>query len=235
MSLNNADHYKRIASMDKLQKKINYQFKDINLLKQALTHRSVGKVNNERLEFLGDSILGVVIAHELYQRFPNIGEGKLSRFKSHIVRGQTLGLIATDIELSDLLILGAGELKSGGHNRKSIQADAVEAILGAIFLESGFEVVNSVILDLFKRYLDDINPNDTLKDFKTQLQEKLQKFKQMLPEYTLIKTTGKDHNALFTVRCLLQEQKIQVEQEAKSIKRAEQMCAESLLEKLKKS
>lgn len=220
--------------MDKLQKKINYQFKDISLLKQALTHRSVGKNNNERLEFLGDSILDVVIARELYHRFADIGEGKLSRFKSYVVRGQTLGLIAIDIELSDLLILGSGELKSGGHNRKSIQADAVEAILGAIFLESGFEAVNTVILDLFKKYLDDINANDTLKDFKTQLQEKLQKFKQTLPEYTLIKTTGKDHNALFTIRCLLQEQKIQVEQEAKSIKKAEQMCAEILLKKLKK-
>ncbi|BAS67788.1 ribonuclease III [Bathymodiolus septemdierum thioautotrophic gill symbiont] len=218
--------------MDKLQKKINYQFKDINLLKQALTHRSVGKNNNERLEFLGDSILGVVVARELYQRFSGIGEGKLSRFKSYVVRGQTLGLIAAELKLSNLLILGSGELKSGGHNRKSIQADAVEAILGAIFLEAGYKTVSEVILDLFKVYLDDINPNDTLKDFKTKLQERLQKFRQTLPQYTLVKTTGKDHNALFTVRCLLQDQKIQVEQEAKSIKRAEQMCAEILLEKL---
>ncbi|RUA07137.1 MAG: ribonuclease III [Gammaproteobacteria bacterium] len=218
--------------MDKLQKKINYQFKDINLLKQALTHRSVGKNNNERLEFLGDSILGVVVARELYQRFSGIGEGKLSRFKSYVVRGQTLGLIAAELKLSNLLILGSGELKSGGHNRKSIQADAVEAILGAIFLEAGYKTVSEVILDLFKVYLDDINPNDNLKDFKTKLQERLQKFRQTLPQYTLVKTIGKDHNALFTVRCLLQDQKIQVEQEAKSIKRAEQMCAEILLEKL---
>ncbi|SHA24535.1 Ribonuclease III [Bathymodiolus thermophilus thioautotrophic gill symbiont] len=220
--------------MDKLQKKINYQFKDVDLLKQALTHRSVGKSNNERLEFLGDSILGVVVARELYKRFPHIAEGRLSRFKSYVVRGQTLGLVALDIKLSSLLILGSGELKSGGHNRKSIQADAVEAILGAIFLEAGFNAVNTVILDLFKKYINEINPNDTLKDFKTQLQERLQKFKQTLPQYELIKTTGKDHNALFTVRCLLQDQAIQVEQEAKSIKRAEQMCAEILLDKLKK-
>ncbi|AYQ56655.1 Ribonuclease III (EC [Bathymodiolus thermophilus thioautotrophic gill symbiont] len=220
--------------MDKLQKKINYQFKDVDLLKQALTHRSVGKSNNERLEFLGDSILGVVVARELYKRFPHIAEGRLSRFKSYVVRGQTLGLVALDIKLSSLLILGSGELKSGGHNRKSIQADAVEAILGAIFLEAGFDAVNTVILDLFKKYINEINPNDTLKDFKTQLQERLQKFKQTLPQYELIKTTGKDHNALFTVRCLLQDQAIQVEQEAKSIKRAEQMCAEILLDKLKK-
>ncbi|CAC9434027.1 Ribonuclease III [Bathymodiolus heckerae thiotrophic gill symbiont] len=219
--------------MNKLQKKINYQFKDIALLKQALTHRSVGRTNNERLEFLGDSILGAVVSCELYKRFPHIAEGKLSRFKSYVVRGQTLALIAAEIELSNLLILGPGELKSGGHNRKSIQADAVEAILGAIFLEAGFETVNVVILDLFKEYLDSINPNDALKDFKTQLQERLQKFGQSLPEYELTKTTGKNHNALFTLKCFLPDQAVQVEQEAKSIKRAEQMCAEILLEKLK--
>ncbi|KAA0445280.1 MAG: ribonuclease III [Candidatus Thioglobus sp.] len=219
--------------MDKLHKKINYQFKDLNLLKQALTHRSVGKINNERLEFLGDSILGAVVARELYIRFPNIGEGRLSRFKSYIVRGHTLGLVAVDIGLADLLILGEGELKSGGHNRKSIQADAIEAILGAIFLESGLDAVNGVILTLFKKYIDELNPTDILKDFKTQLQEKLQKFNQTLPQYQLIKTTGKDHNASFTVRCLLTDQKLQVEQEAKNIKRAEQMCAEVLLGRLK--
>ncbi|SMM97967.1 Ribonuclease III [uncultured Candidatus Thioglobus sp.] len=219
--------------MDKLQKLINYQFKDITLLKQALTHRSVGKNNNERLEFLGDSVLGAVVSRELYRRFPGIAEGKLSRFKSYVVRGQTLSLIAADLKLSNLLVLGSGELKSGGHNRKSIQADAVEAILGAIFLESGFDTVNTVILNLFKEYIEGINPNDTLKDFKTQLQEHLQKFGQMLPQYQLIKTTGKDHNAKFTVSCLLKDQSIQVQQQAKSIKMAEQMCAEILLQRLK--
>ncbi|SMN11883.1 Ribonuclease III [uncultured Candidatus Thioglobus sp.] len=220
--------------MDKLQKLINYQFKDITLLKQALTHRSVGKNNNERLEFLGDSVLGAVVSRELYRRFPEIAEGKLSRFKSYVVRGQTLSLIAADLELSNLLVLGSGELKSGGYNRKSIQADAVEAILGAIFLESDFDTVNTVILELFKEYIEAINPNDTLKDFKTQLQERLQKFGQTLPQYELIKTTGKDHNAKFTVSCLLKDQSIQVQQQAKNIKRAEQMCAEILLERLKK-
>ncbi|SMM99091.1 Ribonuclease III [uncultured Candidatus Thioglobus sp.] len=219
--------------MDKLQKLINYQFKDIALLKQALTHRSVGKNNNERLEFLGDSVLGAVVSRELYRRFPGIAEGKLSRFKSYVVRGQTLSLIAADLKLSNLLVLGSGELKSGGHNRKSIQADAVEAILGAIFLESGFDTVNTVILNLFKEYIEGINPNDTLKDFKTQLQEHLQKFGQTLPQYQLIKTMGKDHNAKFTVSCLLKEQSIQVQQQAKSIKMAEQMCAEILLQRLK--
>lgn len=219
--------------MEKLQRKINYQFKDISLLKRALTHRSMGMGNNERLEFLGDSILGAAIARELYYRFPGIAEGKLSRFKSHVVKGQTLALIATKLELSSLLILGSGELKSGGQNRKSIQSDAVEAILGAIFLESGFDVVSAIILNLFKEYIDGINPNDTLKDFKSQLQERLQKFGKTLPQYELINTTGRDHNAKFTVNCFLKDQAIQVQQEAKSIKQAEQMCAEVLLHKLR--
>ncbi|HCX13202.1 MAG TPA: ribonuclease III, partial [Gammaproteobacteria bacterium] len=114
--------------MNKLQQKINYQFKDAALLKLALTHRSMGSNNNERLEFLGDSILGVVISRELYKRFDHVDEGKLSRLRSHLVRGQTLAQLAGKLELSDILILGSGELKSGGFKRESIQADAVEAI-----------------------------------------------------------------------------------------------------------
>jgi ribonuclease-3 len=218
--------------MDKLQQKINYQFKDIALLKLALTHRSMGKNNNERLEFLGDSILGVVISRELYKRFDHVDEGKLSRLRSHLVRGQTLAQLAGELELSDILILGPGELKSGGFRRESIQADAVEAIFGAVLLDSGFETVNRVILDLYHDLLDGINPNDSLKDPKTQLQEYLQKRGNALPRYELVKTVGKDHNAVFTVNCSLQDQAMQVEQAAKSIKRAEQLCAQILLDKL---
>ena len=218
--------------MDKLQQKINYQFKDIALLKLALTHRSMGKNNNERLEFLGDSILGVVISRELYKRFDHVDEGKLSRLRSHLVRGQTLAQLARELELSDILILGPGELKSGGFRRESIQADAVEAIFGSVLLDSGFETVNRVILDLYHDLLDGINPNDSLKDPKTQLQEYLQKRSNILPKYELVKTVGKDHNAVFTVNCSLQDQAMQVEQAAKSIKRAEQLCAQILLDKL---
>ena len=218
--------------MDKLQQKINYQFKDIALLKLALTHRSMGKNNNERLEFLGDSILGVVISRELYKRFDHVDEGKLSRLRSHLVRGQTLAQLAGELELSDILILGPGELKSGGFRRESIQADAVEAIFGAVLLDSGFETINTVILDLYCDLLDGINPNDSLKDPKTQLQEYLQKRGNVLPRYELVKTVGKDHNAVFTVNCSLQDQAMQVEQAAKSIKRAEQLCAQILLDKL---
>jgi ribonuclease-3 len=218
--------------MDKLQQKINYQFKDAALLKLALTHRSVGKNNNERLEFLGDSILGVVISRELYKRFDHVDEGKLSRLRSHLVRGQTLAQLAGKLELSDILILGSGELKSGGFKRESIQADAVEAIFGAVLLDSDFETVNTVILDLYRDLLDDINPNDSLKDPKTKLQEYLQKRSNTLPKYELVKTVGKDHNAVFTVNCSLQDQALQIEQSAKSIKRAEQLCAQILLDKL---
>lgn len=221
--------------MEKLEKKLGYQFNDVALLKQALSHRSVGKLNNERLEFLGDSVLGVVISRELYERFPNIDEGKLSRLRSHLVRGQTLAQLAQNLDLSDAVILGQGELKSGGHRRESIQADAVEAIIGAIFLDSDFETVRNVVLELYKNRLDKVNPQDSLKDAKTQLQELLQKKGSKLPKYTLIDTVGKDHNAVFSVNCTLVDEKIQVQQSAKSIKRAEQYCAQLLLDKLQVS
>ena len=137
------------ACMDKLQKNISYQFNNLELLKQALTHRSASKKNNERLEFLGDSILGCVISSELYQRYPLINEGQLSRLRSYLVKGQTLAKIAKLINLSETLVLGQSELKSGGFQRKSIQADAFEAILGAIFLDSDYLTVRSVILKLY--------------------------------------------------------------------------------------
>ncbi len=218
--------------MQKLQQKINYQFKDAGLLKLALTHRSIGSRNNERLEFLGDSVLGVVISRELYQRFEGIDEGKLSRLRSSLVRGKTLAELGKSLELSSCLILGSGELKSGGFRRESIQADCVEAIFGAILLDSDFDTTSRVILDLYQTLLADINLKDSLKDPKTQLQEHLQKYRSALPQYELIATKGKDHNAIFTVSCVLQDPKIQTTQNAKSIKRAEQVCAQILLDKL---
>jgi len=218
--------------MERLQNNIDYSFNNIDLLRQALTHRSVGKQNNERLEFLGDSVLGSIISRELYQRFPSIDEGQLSRLRSHMVRGQTLAKLAKQINLSEQLILGQGELKSGGFRRESIQADAFEAVLGAIFLDSDYFTVNKVILKLYKELLDEANPDDSHKDFKTQLQEALQKRGSDLPQYDLIKTSGKDHNAVFYVRCSLTNENIKVEKSSKSIKRAEQACAEVILEKL---
>ena len=215
--------------MEKLQKNINYHFSDAALLKQALTHRSVNKNNNERLEFLGDSILGCVISHELYHRFPLVDEGQLSRLRSSLVRGQTLAKLAKNLNLSETLVLGQGELKSGGFRRESIQADAFEAILGAIFLDSDYLTVSAVILKLYDELLNEASPDDSLKDFKTQLQELLQKKGHSLPIYELIKTKGQDHNAVFYVSCHIKEFNLSVEENAKSIKRAEQACAESIL------
>ena len=215
--------------MEKLQKNIDYHFSDAALLKQALTHRSVNNNNNERLEFLGDSILGCVISHELYLRFPLVDEGQLSRLRSSLVRGQTLAKLAKTLNLSENLVLGQGELKSGGFRRESIQADAFEAILGAIFLDSDYLTVSAVILKLYEELLNDASPDDSLKDFKTQLQELLQKKGRSLPMYELIKTKGQDHNAVFYVSCHIKEFNLTVEENAKSIKRAEQACAESIL------
>ena len=215
--------------MEKLQKNINYHFSDVALLKQALTHRSVNKNNNERLEFLGDSILGCVISHELYHRFPLVDEGQLSRLRSSLVRGQTLAKLAKTLNLSETLLLGQGELKSGGFRRESIQADAFEAMLGAIFLDSDYVTVSDVILKLYEELLNDASPDDSLKDFKTLLQELLQKKGHSLPMYELIKTKGQDHNAVFYVSCHIKEFNLSVEENAKSIKRAEQACAESIL------
>jgi len=218
--------------MEKLQKNFSYEFNDISLLKQALTHRSVSKNNNERLEFLGDSVLGCVISEELYIRYPLIDEGQLSRLRSHLVRGQTLANLAKTLNISESLTLGQGELKSGGFRRESILADAFEAILGAIFLDSDYLIVKRIILELFDDLLNQAKPEDSLKDFKTQLQELLQKKGYSLPSYELIQTKGKDHSAIFYVSCTVTELNLKSEKNAKSIKKAEQACAQSILEEI---
>ena len=219
--------------MKKLQKNISYQFSDIELLSKALTHRSVSKQNNERLEFLGDSVLGSIISEELYSRHSNIDEGQLSRLRSHLVRGNTLANLAKKLNISENLKLGQGELKSGGFRRESILADTFEAILGAIFLDSDYLTVKKVVLNLFSDLLNEARSEDSLKDFKTQLQELLQKKGYDLPKYELLQTKGKDHNAVFYVSCHVEALKIKVEKNAKSIKRAEQACAQSILEEIK--
>ena len=219
--------------MKKLQKNISYQFSDIELLSKALTHRSVSKQNNERLEFLGDSVLGSIISEELYSRHSNIDEGQLSRLRSHLVRGNTLANLAKKLDISENLRLGQGELKSGGFRRESILADTFEAILGAIFLDSDYLTVKKVVLNLFSDLLNEVKSEESLKDFKTQLQEMLQKKGYDLPKYELLQTKGKDHNAVFYVSCHVQALKIKVEKNAKSIKRAEQACAQSILEEIK--
>ena len=218
--------------MKKLQKNLGYQFSDISLLQKALTHRSVSKNNNERLEFLGDSVLGCIISEELYRLHSDIDEGQLSRLRSHLVRGKTLAYLAKKLNISENLTLGQGELKSGGFRRESILADAFEAILGAIFLDSDYLTVKKITLALFSDLINEVKPEDLLKDFKTQLQEMLQKKGFSLPKYELLNTKGKDHNAVFYVSCHIEELKIMVEKNAKSIKRAEQACAQLILEEI---
>ncbi len=215
--------------MNKLEKKITYKFTNIELLKQALTHKSNNIDNNERLEFLGDSVLNLVIAKYVYNKFTSINEGQLTRLRSSLVKGETLCIIANELNLGDVLILGKGELKTGGASRCSILEDALEALFGAILLDSNFEVTEKVILYVYENRLKNINPN-VVKDYKTKLQEYLQKYKLSLPKYSLISTVGDDNNALHTVLCQLDMPKIKIQKTANSIKYAEQDCAKSLLQ-----
>ena len=219
--------------MEKLQKNIFYQFNDIDLLKQALTHRSLIN-NNERLEFLGDSLLSCIISYELYHRFPLVDEGRLTRIRSRLVRGQTQAELAKKLNLSEFLLLDTNELKSGYYGRESIQSDAFEAILGAIFLDSDYLTVSTVVLKIYDDLLNDINPEDSLKNYKTQLQELLQKKGYSLPKYEVIETkdTTAELDAVSYVSCHIKEYNLTVEKKAESIKRAEQACAESLIGRL---
>lgn len=217
--------------MQQLQQKIHYYFNDTALLKQALTHKSANKNNNERLEFLGDSILGASIARQLYHKFPKTNEGVLTRIRSQLVRGQTLCELGNELDISPKLILGKGMLKTGGASQCSVLEDVMEAIFGAIWLDSDYQTCEQVILKLYQSRLKKLS-KEAIKDPKTQLQEYLQANKQGLPVYELTKTTGKDHCAVFTVTTTLVEAKIQISQQANSIKNAQQACAKFLLDKL---
>ncbi|WP_199609573.1 ribonuclease III [Flocculibacter collagenilyticus] len=216
-----------------LFKKIGYEFKDVSLLELAMTHRSCKGEHNERLEYLGDSILSFAIAHELYKRFPKHDEGDLSRMRATLVRGTTLSEIALSFGLGEYLRLGPGELKSGGFRRASILADAVEAIIGAVFLDSDIETCKNLVLSWYGQRLDTIQPGSSQKDHKTQLQEYLQGRKLPLPVYTVIKTTGQAHNQEFTVECEIDGMR-PISAKGTSRKKAEQAAAESAMEKLKK-
>lgn len=180
---------------------LGHEFNDESLVDLALTHRSIGAQNNERLEFLGDSILGFAIGEALYQKFPDIKEGQLSQMRSQLVKGKTLAEIAREFELGDYLKLGQGELKSGGFRRESILADAVEAIIGAIYLDAGMEACKKRVLCWYASRLEAISPQASNKDAKTQLQELLQSRKKALPQYTVLNTSGDDHQQHFEVEC----------------------------------
>lgn len=217
-----------------LYQAIGYHFSDTSLLERALTHRSANKEHNERLEFLGDAVLGLCIAEMLYEKFPRQPEGKLTRMRSNLVKGDTLAAIARELELGSLIRLGSGEMKSGGHRRDSILADAVESLLAAIYLEAGLESVNQTIAKLFNSRIDKLDPNLQIKDNKTQLQEYLQSRQLPLPDYQVVDISGKDHAQVFTVSCSVESIKLSKTATGKSRRIAEQKAAKSILETILK-
>ncbi len=195
------------------------------LLQQALTHRSYGSPNNERLEFLGDSILNCVIAARLYQLYPRLPEGDLSRMRASLVKEQTLAEIAGRLKLGDHLMLGEGELKSGGFRRPSILADALEAIIGAAYLDEGFVTAEAMVLALYEPLLQTLDPRKIAKDPKTQLQEHLQSRKHALPQYEVVAIRGEAHDQEFEVECIIPDLDIRTVGIGHSRRSAEQNAA----------
>lgn len=191
----------------RLAQQIGYQFKNNELLQLALTHRSVShKYNYERLEFLGDSLLGMIIAKHLYDMYPNENEGRLTRMRATLVRQEALGKIANDLKFSQYMIMSTGELKSGGHHRESILADTVEAIIGAIYLDcENLEKLTTIVLSWYMPYLSHIEPTDQLKDPKSRLQEYLQARKKPLPIYEVVDIQGDAPNQYFKVSCQVKD------------------------------
>lgn len=221
--------------LGKLQRALDYQFRDPSLLTLALTHRSKGSNNNERLEFLGDSILGFVVADLLYSQFSSAPEGHLSRFRASLVKKETLAELAREFSLGDFLYLGSGELKSGGFRRDSILADAMEAIIGAIYLDSGMDCARQLIEKCLTPRLADLSVENELKDPKTRLQEYLQARRLSLPVYTVVNTTGDEHNQRFEVTCYVQGLAEAATGIGSSRRKAEQAAAEQALQILSES
>ncbi len=205
------------------------------LFSAALTHRSAGKNNNERLEFLGDAVLGVVIANLLFERFPDYDEGDLSRLRAHLVCKKALAQLAQDANLGERIKLGAGERKSGGHMRSSILADSLEAIFGAVYLLKGFEFTSGFIKQLYVSQLESLPDIDELKDPKTQLQEHLQAKQIDVPSYKVISEKGDGNNKRFIVQCIIEELNLVTQGEEKSKKKAEQLAARQMLDSLSKN
>ena len=210
-----------------------YKFKRGELLEQALTHRSHSRsANNERLEFLGDSVLNLIISNFIYRRFETASEGRLSRIRASLVKQDTLARVARDIGLGDHILLGGGELKSGGFRRASILSDALEALIAAIYLDSDYAQAEKTVLHLFDDLLQAVDVGNSLKDAKTQLQEYLQGRQKSLPHYKVIQTNGKSHDQVFTVRCELTDLGLESDGSGSSRKKAEQQAAHNLLHKL---
>ena len=231
-----AEPYSKVTKQDHalLAKQLGYRFNEPGLLRQALTHRSYGASHNERLEFLGDSVLNCSIARALYDLFPGLPEGTLSRLRANLVKQDTLASIAQELKLGDYLLLGEGELKSGGFRRPSILADGLESIFGAIFLDGGFETARDVVVQLFQARLNLIDPTASGKDAKTQLQEWLQGHRYPLPDYQLSGTQGEAHDQEFIVTCVIPALKLSTEGRGRSRRAAEQEAASLALAKVEK-
>ena len=222
-----------VMNLELVQERLGYHFADQSLLRQALTHRSFGQPNNERLEFLGDSVLNCAVAALLYEHFNKLDEGDLSRVRANLVRQQALFEVAQRLELSQHLLLGEGERKSGGFRRPSILADAFEALVGAIYLDGGFDAARRSLRLLYAPVLHDLDPKTLGKDAKTLLQESLQGKKLPLPVYTVVATHGAAHDQLFELECTIPKFSIRVQGRGGSRRAAEQEAAKRALEALK--
>jgi ribonuclease-3 len=216
----------------RLSRQLGHAFADPELLDDALTHRSAQARHNERLEFLGDAVLGLLVAEALWRRFPRATEGELSRLRARLVNRDALARVAQDLELGQYLRLGAGELRSGGHARESILADAVEAVLAALYLDGGLEVARGVVERLLGERLAALSPADQGKDAKTRLQEWLQARRLALPTYEVVETSGEDHAQTFVVRCAVAALGRSTSAAGASRRKAEQLAAARLLETL---
>jgi ribonuclease-3 len=216
-----------------LQQRLQHEFADVNLLTQAVTHRSFSSDHNERLEFLGDSVLGLSVAHLLYQRLSSLPEGELSRVRAHLVKQDTLHQLAVTLGLPDVIRLGEGEMRSGGQQRASILADAIEAVIGAVYLDGGFGVAQALVGRLYKAV--DINPAmDAIgKDPKTELQEWLQGRRMKLPTYKVVATLGAAHKQTFDVECEILEFNLSERGIGGSRRAGEQAAATAMLQTLK--
>jgi len=216
-------------AINALLKKLEYSFNNIDLLNEALTHRSYASVNNERLEFLGDGILNFVIAHELFKLYPDVQEGDLSRLRANLVNKEPLAEIANQLNLGEVIKLGSGELKSGGFRRPSILADSVESILGAVYCDGGFDSARELIVRLYSDRLSSPTDLQSLKDPKTRLQELLQSRHFDLPDYQVVNISGQAHAQVFHVECSIKQMGIEVKGEGKSRRKAEQVAAEKAI------
>ncbi len=215
-----------------LSKKIGYCFNQPALLHQALRHRSAGAPHNERLEFLGDSLVNLMVAESLFLFWPKADEGALTRGRANLVRESSLASIARHLDIGEKIELGTGEMKTGGHRRDSILADTLEALIAAIYLDSDFETCRSTVLPWFEQQIREIQPGKIEKDAKTRLQEWLQSRQLARPDYQLIESLGEDHARIFVVSCSIPEPKLQEQAEGSSLRLAEMAAAEKIMIKL---